>query len=61
VARKDIPQSTIDILRQAMFQLKDEKILSSIKSSVTGLVPVKNEDYEYLFSVMRQLNSLSAE
>ena len=61
VARKDISQSTIDILRQAMFQLKDEKILSSIKSSVTGLVPVKNEDYEYLFSVMRQLNSLSAE
>ena len=61
VAGKHLPQSTVDILRQSMFELKDKKILSSIKSSITGLVPVKNEDYDYLFSVMRQLNKLSAE
>lgn len=61
VAGKHLPQSTIDILRQSMFELKEAQALTSIKNSVTGLVPVKNEDYDYLFSVMRQLNKLSAE
>lgn len=61
VARKDLPQSTITILRQSMLQLKEESILRSIKSSVTGMVPVKNDDYDYLFSVMRHLNKLKAE
>jgi phosphonate transport system substrate-binding protein len=61
VARKDLPQETIDTLRQAMFQLKDEIVLTSIKNSVTGLVPVKIEDYDYLFSVMRELNKLTTE
>jgi phosphonate transport system substrate-binding protein len=61
VTRKDLPQATIDILRHAMYQLEEEAILISIKSSVTGLVPVKLEDYEYLFSVMQNLNKLEAE
>ena len=61
VARKDIPQATIDILRQAMFQLEDKTILTSIKKSVTGLAPVKKEDYYYLISVRQQLNKLKAE
>ena len=61
VTRKDLPQSTIDILRQAMFELKDPAILTPIKPSVTGLVPVKDEDYNYLISVLRQLNKLKAE
>jgi phosphonate transport system substrate-binding protein len=61
VARKDIPQSTIDILRQAMFELKDTAILNPIKPSVTGLVPAKDEDYNYLISVLRQLDKLKAE
>jgi phosphonate transport system substrate-binding protein len=61
VARKDIPQSTIDILRQAMFELKDTAILNPIKPSVTGLVPVKDEDYNYLISVLGQLDKLKAE
>jgi phosphonate transport system substrate-binding protein len=61
VTRKDLPQATIDILRHAMYQLKEEAILTSIKSSVTGLVPVKLEDYEYLFSVIKNLNKLEAE
>ncbi len=61
VARKDLNQSTIDILRQSMFQLKKKSILTSIKNSVTGLVPVTTSDYDYLFSVIRQLNKLQAE
>ncbi len=61
VARKDLPQSTITILRQSMLQLKEESVLRSIKSSVTGMVPVKNEDYDYLFTVIRHLNKLKAE
>jgi phosphonate transport system substrate-binding protein len=61
VARKDLPQETIETLRQAMFQLKDKTVLESIKGSVTGLVPVKIEDYDYLFSVMKELNKLSSE
>jgi len=61
VARKDMPQSTIDILRQAMFELKDPAVLTPIKPSVTGLVPVKDDDYNYLISVLKQLNKLKAE
>ena len=61
VASKNLPQSTIDILRNSMFQLKDTTILTSIKPSVTGLVPVKDEDYDYLFSVLKHLDKLKAE
>jgi phosphonate transport system substrate-binding protein len=61
VVRKDIPQSTIDILRQAMFELKDPAIPTPIKSSVSGLVPVKEEDYDYLISVLKELDKLKVE
>ena len=61
VVRKDMPQSCIDILRQAMFELKDPAILTPIKSSVTGLVPVKEEDYNYLISVLKELDKLKVE
>jgi phosphonate transport system substrate-binding protein len=61
IAGKGIPQSTIETLRQSLFQLKDKTILTSIKSSVTGVVPVKYEDYDYLFSVMQKLDKLKAE
>ncbi len=61
VANKNLPQESIEILRQSMFQLKEEAILASIKSSVTGLVPVTTSDYDYLFSVMQHLNKLQAE
>jgi phosphonate transport system substrate-binding protein len=61
VASRNLPQSTIDILRYSMFQLKDTTIFTSIKPSVTGLVPVKDEDYDYLFSVLKHLDKLKAE
>ena len=61
VARKNLPQSTIDVIRQSMFELKDKAILSPIKESVTGLVPVTVEDYDYLFSVMQKMGKLKAE
>jgi len=61
VARKDLPQATIAILRQSMLQLKDETILASIKNTITGLGSVKKDDYDYLFSVIRQLNKLKPE
>ena len=61
VARKDLSPSTIDVIRQSMFELQDKAILSSIKESVTGLVPVTVEDYDYLFSVMQKMGKLKAE
>jgi phosphonate transport system substrate-binding protein len=61
VVRKNLPQATVDILRQSMFELKEKDILISIKKSVTGLVPVAVEDYDYLFSVMHELDKLKAE
>jgi phosphonate transport system substrate-binding protein len=61
VASTNLSQSTINILRQAMFELKDSAILTPIKPSVSGLVPVKDEDYDYLFSVLKHLNKLKAE
>ena len=61
VAGKKLSQSTVDLLQQSMFELKDKAILSPIKKTITGLVPVAVEDYAFLFSVMQELDKLKAE
>jgi len=61
VASTKLPEPTINTLRQALVNLKDKTILSSIKKSVTGLAEVKDEDYDTLRTILQQFDKLKAE
>ena len=61
VANKNIEPSTTNNIRRLLINLKDEKILASIKSTVTGLAKVKDADYEMLRSILAQFNKLAPE
>ncbi len=51
-----LPEATINTLRQALLNLKDKKVLSSIKRSVTGMALVKDEDYDTLRAIPHQFD-----
>lgn len=59
VARSTLQKHTIEQLRKAMFQLNQspsgKQILHAIKPSLTGLVPVKDEDYNPLRQMLEYL------
>jgi phosphonate transport system substrate-binding protein len=61
VASDKLPPPTINTLRQALVDLKDKTILSSIKKSVTGMALVKDEDYDALRAILQQFDKLKAE
>ena len=61
VASKNLPESTVNTLRQSLVNLKDKTILSSIKKSVTGMAEVKDADYDTLRTILQQFDKLKAE
>lgn len=54
VAGNNLADSTVDKLRRALLSLKDRTILSAIKKSATGLVPVTDADYTGLRRILNQ-------
>jgi phosphonate transport system substrate-binding protein len=61
VASKNLPESTVNTLRQSLVNLKDKAILSSIKKSVTGMAPAKDADYDSLRTILQQFDKMKAE
>ncbi len=61
VANKNLPEKTINTMRQLLITLKEKPILTSIKNSVTGMVSVKGQDYETLGAILKQFDKLSPE
>lgn len=61
VASDNLPEATINSLRQSLLNLKDKTILSSIKKSVTGMALVKDEDYDTLRTILHQFDKLETE
>lgn len=55
VSRSTLPSKTVSILRNALLTLSDKSVLSSIKSSVTALVPAADSNYNNLRSIMLSL------
>ena len=57
VARTTLPTTLVEALRKAFLELngndRGPAVLTSIKKSVTGIAPARNEDYDTLRSVMR--------
>ncbi len=61
VANNNLPPKTINTIRQLLLDLKDKTILTSIKPSLTGMVSIKDEDYETLRTILTQFDRLSPE
>lgn len=59
VARKGLKGYEIEALRKALYELKDDQegtvIMSRMRTSLTGLVPVINRDYENLRVMIQKL------
>ena len=55
VTRSNLPSEIVNSLKSAMLALSDKSILSSIKSSVTALVPADDSDYNNLRSIILSL------
>jgi phosphonate transport system substrate-binding protein len=59
IARKNLPPEKVKLLREALFALKNDEsgriIMSSIKSSMTGMVPASDEDYNNLRTILQTL------
>jgi phosphonate transport system substrate-binding protein len=61
VASNKLPEATISTLRQSLVNLRDKTILSAIKKSVTGMVVVKDADYDPLRTIIQQFDGQKAE
>jgi phosphonate transport system substrate-binding protein len=65
VARKDLPQKTIQAVRAALVALKHsgegKRILSAMRSDLTALVPGEDRDYDSLRSIMHELRQAGVE
>lgn len=59
VASNNLSAKTVQTLREALYNLKNEtngkEILSAIKQSLTGLAPCKDDSYKNLRKIMRTL------
>ena len=59
VAGNNLSAKTVQTLREALYNLKNEtngkEILSAIKQSLTGLAPCKDDSYKNLRKIMRSL------
>ena len=61
VASNKLPDPIINILRQSLVNLKDKTILSSIRDSITGMIVVKDADYDTLRTILEQFDGQKAE
>lgn len=61
VANSNLPEKTINLIRQLLVNLKDKTVLTAIKNSVTGMSDVEDKDYETLRSILKQFDKLSPE
>ena len=61
LAAKNIPPETVTRIRKALFSLKDPKILSPIKQSLTSIVPAEDKDYATLRAILAKFNKLQIE
>jgi phosphonate transport system substrate-binding protein len=59
IARKDLPQETVQALRKALLQLSDspegKQIISGMRSDVIALVPADDRDFDTLRTIMDDL------
>jgi phosphonate transport system substrate-binding protein len=59
IARKDLPQNTVQALRKALLWLSDspegKRIISSMRSDVIALVPADDRDFDSLRTIMNDL------
>ncbi len=57
-----VPTETIEVLRQAFYKLGNDekglKILQDIKQSITGVLPVEDEQYDGLRLILNRIDSL---
>lgn len=62
VAGNKLPEKTVQALRKALSDLKNDNegraILSRVREGVTGIVPAHDNDYDSLREVLRQLEGL---
>ncbi len=62
VTRRTLPSETIRALREALYNLKDNAegrvIMSVIKKSMTGMVPVNDGDYDNLRNILQTLERM---
>lgn len=65
VTRSTLPPETVDALRKALYHLKDDGegrvIMSKIKNSMTGMVPVNDKDYDNLRIILQKLQKLGVQ
>lgn len=56
VAGDNLPENLINAVRQALFELNSEtqknKILQPIKKSITGIIPVRDEEYDEVRTIV---------
>jgi phosphonate transport system substrate-binding protein len=61
VASSALPKETVATLREALLGLKNDRegkaVMSSIKGTVTALVPARDKDYENLRKILRALKA----
>ncbi|MEE9524812.1 MAG: phosphate/phosphite/phosphonate ABC transporter substrate-binding protein [Thermodesulfovibrionales bacterium] len=59
VASGKLPEETVQTLRKALLELKDQEsgklIMSSIKKNMTAMVPTNDSDYDNLRSILKTL------
>jgi phosphonate transport system substrate-binding protein len=59
ITRKNLPAGKVELLRKALFDLKEDErgriIMASIKSSMTGMVHASDEDYNNLRIILQTL------
>ena len=62
VARSTLPPETVEVVRLALYRLRDtpegQTILSGIKKRLTGMVPVQDSDYDNLREILKNLHRL---
>jgi phosphonate transport system substrate-binding protein len=65
VTRADLPIKQVDTIRQALFALKQQadgmSIITAIQTTLTGFVPVEDEDYANLRAILTALKAKGIE
>lgn len=65
VTANSLPKKTVKELKEALYQLKNNKenmaIISKIEKDITGIVPVDDKDYDTLRAVLKTLKKTGVE
>jgi phosphonate transport system substrate-binding protein len=65
VTSNSLPKKTVKELKEALYQLKNDKenmtIISRIEKDITGIVPVDDKDYDTLRAVLKTLKKTGVE